>query len=276
MSKYNYEYLEKQIISKLPLDKDSSLFIISLYNDGNIQNYELHFDAEDKDVPEIVQNVKQAILEFFSTFISNPNFDHSNFKNNLNRNVVIGIEMGNGNPNAGVTVFDENKNLLGIFAEHSLVDTGVIFHELFHFASRPANSHQFSRGLKEGYTEALTHRYFTKTKLAYPEDVKYSLELEQIVGQNVMENAYSKGEIIPIQNAIGLEVDDQTFFNFNQSLDLMLGSYQRQNARVPLKNEVQKAKQASLVAQACLDIFAKNSKIAGELSNNMSDTKKIA
>lgn len=145
MSKYKYSYLQEQILNSTSIDKNNPKFIISLY-DGEVHNYQIDLSKDNKE-PEIIQNIKQAILQFINTIVSNPNFDTTNLETNLNKNIIIGIDIKEKDRNAGTTTFDESKNLFGIFADHNLVETGVIYHELFHLASRPKTKHTFPRGL---------------------------------------------------------------------------------------------------------------------------------
>lgn len=250
MSNYKYSYLQKQILNSLSIDKDNSCFIISLY-DTTVHNYQINLFQDDEE-PEMIQSIKRAILLFINTVVSNPNFDTTNLEANLNKNIVIGVEMGDGDSNAGTTTFDESKNLFGIFADHNLVTTGVIYHELFHLASRPKVKHTFSRGLKEGYTEALAHRYFEKEKVSYPDDVSLALELEKIVGRDIMEEAYSKGDVSIIKASLGIEEDNPDFNRFCQSLDLLLGSYYRTNAGNVLLDEGRRVEHAKEVAAISL------------------------
>ncbi len=250
MSKYKYSYLQQQILNSLQVDKDNPRFIISLY-DATVHNYQIDL-SQDNEGQEMIQNIKRAILLFVNTVVSNPNFDTTNLEANLNKNIVIGVEMEDGDSHAGTTTYDESKNLFGIFADHNLVETGVIYHELFHLASRPKTKHTFSRGLKEGYTEALAHRYFQKGKVSYHDDVRYALELEKIVGRSTMEEAYSKGDVSIIKTALGIEGDNPDFNKFCQSLDLLLGSYYRTNSGNALPDEERRVERAKEVADAYL------------------------
>lgn len=232
MGKYNYDVLEKEILKEINIDKNTSSLIIALY-DEKVSLYPLDFEENG---PEIVQSIENAFLHFFNVVTNNPNFDLSNFRKNLNKNLIIGVQMEDEKIDAGTTIFDESKKLFGIFASQNLVDRGVIYHELFHYAFRPDKTTNFRRGLNEGYTEALTHRYFEKTKTSYTDNVDYVLKLEQIIGQNLMEEAYSKGDISIVTKALG-EDNLQTFEKINNRLDLLLGSYYRVNSGNKLPDE---------------------------------------
>ena len=163
--KYNYEELEKEIMKELYVSKDDSSLMVALY-DQKVDLYPLTFDGEN---PKLVEDIGNSFLLFFNTVCNNENFDLTNFRANLNKNLVIGVWQKNVLPDSGTTIYNENKNLFGIFADFNLVSRGVIFHELFHYAFRGDKNNMFGRGLNEGYTEALTHRYFQKSKLAYKE-----------------------------------------------------------------------------------------------------------
>lgn len=81
-----------------------------------------------------------------------------------------------------------------------------IFHELFHMASTNRmitdriqtgfsvikNGVDTGKGLNEGYTDLLAHRYFGHTgyRIGYPLEYQYAYALERIVGQKKMENWY--------------------------------------------------------------------------------------
>lgn len=251
MTKYNYENLEREILKDINVDKNDSKVMIALY-DGKTSVYPFDFSGNG---PILVSDIENAFLNFFNTVTGNENFDLTNFRTNLNKNFIIGVQNEDVNPNAGTTIFDESKNLLGIFADHNLVDTGVIYHELFHFASRPNGGHTFRRGLNEGYTEALTHRYFNKSKVSYPDNVNYALELENIIGQDVMENAYSKGDISFIKDILG-EENMYAFDAFNDKMDLLLGSYYRVNNGKALPDEDKRVLKAKKDLDEYLGFFA--------------------
>lgn len=250
MDKYSYEELERKVLKEVYVDKNVSSLIIALY-DGSVTLYPLDFEGKGF---SIVNDIENAFLLFFNEVTNNPNFDLTNFRMNLKRNLVIGVDMADVKPDAGTTLFDESKNLFGIFCDHNLVDRGVIYHELFHYAFRPNGGTTFRRGLNEGYTEALAHRYFSKEKQAYPDNVHYVLELEKIVGMDVMENAYSKGDIKIIKNALG-EENINVFERFNDKMDLLLGSYYRVNSGKALPDEEDRILKAREVLDECLNIM---------------------
>lgn len=236
--RYTYENIEKAVLKKVCVSKETSNFLVTLY-DYSVSLYSLDFNKKNI---KLVDDVEDSFLLFFSVFTENENFDLNKFRNNLNKNLVIGISMHDDREDAGTTIYNDSRSLFGIYAGDSLVERGVIFHELFHFASYPTN---FRRGLNEGYTEALAHRYFNKVKMAYEDNVYYVLELEKIIGRDVFENAYSCGDINIIKNCIGKDNYD-VFDKINTRLDLLLGSYYRVNNNKALTDEdarVSKAKE---------------------------------
>lgn len=249
MKKYNYEDLEKRILDNIYVDKGDSSVLIALCNE-NVNIYPLDFNGEG---PTIVNNIENAYLHFFNIIMELPNFDFENFRRNMNRNFLIGVSMEQVNSDAGITIFNDNKNLFGIFGDYNLVDRGVIYHELFHFASYPTN---FRRGLNEGYTEILTHRYFNKSKLAYPDNVDYVLKLENIIGQDIMENAYSKGDV-SILSELFDEENYLLFEKINDRLDLLLGSYYRVNSGKKLADEDRRVMKAKADLDAYLSVLVK-------------------
>lgn len=256
MNKYNYEDLEKEVLKNVSIDKNTSAFLVALY-DKNIHLFPLDFNQKNI---KIVDDIQNAFLLFFSVFTENENFALNNFRNNLNKNLIVGVSSYDKKMDAGTTIYNDSKNLFGIYAGDDLVNRGVIFHELFHLASYPTN---FKRGLNEGYTEALAHRYFSKTKMAYNDNVYYALELEKIIGQELMEKAYSCGNINLIKNFIG-EDNYDIFEKINTRLDLLLGSYYRVNNNRPLKDE----KRRVLKAKEELDGYLET------LKNNLTSTRK--
>ncbi|MBR2832946.1 MAG: hypothetical protein IKE75_00650 [Bacilli bacterium] len=247
---YTHEYLEKEIMKKVSIDKTTSNFFITVCGE-NIDTYPLDFNQKNV---KIVNDVENSFLTFFSIFTENENFDLNNFRNNLNKNLVIAVDMNGKNKDSGTTVYNDTKNLFGIYADSTLIERGVIFHELFHFASHPTN---FKRGLNEGYTEALTHRYFNKTKLAYPDNVYYAIELEKIIGKDIMEKAYSCGNINIVKDYIG-EENSYTFEKINTRLDLLLGSYYRVNNNKALEDEQKRVLKAKEELNQYLELLQKN------------------
>ena len=247
---YTYEDLEKEVMGKVTINKDTSDFFVVLCGE-DINLYPLDFVSKDIGLVDYVQN---SFLVFFSIFTENENFDLNNFRNNLNKNLIIGIDMNREKSDSGTTIYNNSRNLFGIYADSSLIKSGVLFHELFHFASYPTN---FRRGLNEGYTEALTHRYFNKSKLAYGDNVHYVLEIERIIGSDVMERAYSLGDVNIIKDYIG-EDNYDIFDKINTRLDLLLGSYYRVNNNRALEDEDKRVARAKEELDGYLDILEKN------------------
>ena len=257
MEKYKFNKLQKKILERMDIDSNGSSFNIVIDN-GNISFYPLSFKTDYDNA--LVNDIKNAIINFTKVIMDNPNFDITNFKNNLNKNIVIGVSMDEF-LDSGDTVYDENRKLFQILADKTLVSSGVIYHELFHLASRPENGHTFRLGLREGYTEALTHKYFSKNKLAYPDNVYYALKLEEIIGGELMESAYSKGDASIIMNVLGSE---EVFNRFNDNMDLLLGSYYRTNRGNELDDEQARASMARKNLDECLDSLRKNVRVSNK------------
>ena len=248
MEKYKFDELQKKILEKLDVDRNGKSFNIAI-EDGDISFYPMDFKADyDND---LVNGIKNSIISFTKVIMDNPNFDIANFRSNLDKNIVIGVSLGDA-LDSGDTIYDENRNLFQILADKNLVSSGVIYHELFHLASRPEGGHNFRLGLREGYTEALTHKYFSKNKLAYPDNVYYSLKLEEIIGSELMESAYSKGDASILIDALG---SDEAFNRFNDNMDLLLGSYYRSNRGTCIDDEEARVNMARRNLEECLDIF---------------------
>lgn len=78
----------------------------------------------------------------------------------------------------------------------------TMFHELFHMAARNGYDTGFertigtnvhNRGLNEGYTDLLTHRYFGNLEeddVGYPIEMTMARMIEEIIGKNIMEKLY--------------------------------------------------------------------------------------
>lgn len=248
MGKYKFDELQKKILERMDIDRNGSSFNVAV-EDGDISFYPVDFKIDCDNV--LVNGIKNSIINFTKVVMDNPNFDITNFKSNLDKNIVIGVSRDDV-LDSGDTVYDENRNLFQILADKSLVSSGVIYHELFHLASRPEGGHTFRLGLREGYTEALTHKYFSKSKLAYPDNVYYALKLEKIIGSNLMENAYSKGDASILIDALG---GAEVFDRFNDNMDLLLGSYYRSNSGTELDDEEVRVNMARKNLEECLDIF---------------------
>ena len=247
---YDYEYLEKELLKKEKIDKSTSTFLMALCNQ-DIDIYSLDFNKKNI---KLVDDIENSFLLFFSIFTENDNFDLNKFRNNLNKNLIICVLMQDCKEDVGTTIYNDSKNLFEIYAGDKLIQRGVLFHELFHFASYPTN---LKRGLNEGYTEALTHRYFSKVKLAYEDNVYYALELEKIIGKEIMEKAYSAGDVNIIKNHIG-KVNYDIFDKINTRLDLLLGSYYRKNRGNVLKDEEERVLKAKEELDQYLELLKQN------------------
>ena len=185
---YKYEYLSDIVLNYTYVSKDNKSFMAVLYQNNDILCFSLN--PKNTDCPDIVKNIQNAFLIFLNTYMSNPNFDQSSLKQNMDKNIVVGVDLDNIDKDASTILYNDNKNLISILGDQNIVKNGNIFHELFHLAFKKETA--FRKGLNEGYVEALTHRYFKKNKLAYSDNVYYALELEKIVGMDNMEEAISK------------------------------------------------------------------------------------
>ena len=253
MGKYKFDELQKKILEKLDVDRNVNSFNIAI-EDGDVSFYPVDFSAYSDN--DLVNDIKNTIISFAKVVMDNPNFDIINFKNNLEKNIVIGVSMDDV-LDSGDTIYDENRNLFQILADKTLVSSGVIYHELFHLASRPEGGHSFRLGLREGYTEALTHKYFSKNKLAYPDNVYYALKLEEIIGSELMESAYSKGDASILVDSLGTA---EVFNRFNDNMDLLLGSYYRSSRGTCLDDEEVRVNMARKNLEECLDLFRESVK----------------
>ena len=251
MEKYNYEEMEKDIEKQIESRNENIL--VALYNQNKTAVYPIEFTKNNN--IEIVNKIEENFLHFINIFNKNPNFDKEILENNLKNKLIFGIDTQKINKDVGTTVYNENKKQFIILSDLNFINDGIIFHELFHFATKTKKN--LPRGLDEGHTEALTHRYFNKTKLAYPNNVKYVLKLEEIIGKEVMENAYSKSDIFLIKEALGKE-KEQILDKYTLYLDLLLGSYYRINSGKALKDEESRVQKAMQILDSCLEKLQEN------------------
>ena len=128
----------------------------------------------------------------------------------------------------GLYSFDKNRI--------DLLTTKSIYHELFHMASsrvifnfaytgfRIYDSNKrksVGMGLNEGYTELMTHRYFSNKRLYNP--YKYETfivnKLEQIIGKEKMEKLYLTGNLIGLIDLLKKYSSKEEVMGFIATLD---------------------------------------------------------
>lgn len=166
-----------------------------------IKDYSIHTD-------KINEKYKDSVIEFSSLLINKfPKDVLINFYNNINSLAIKDnktIILANAN---GLYYSDSNKIVLA--ANKS------IYHELFHMSSnyyyrddktvisrigfcqwsyKDGSRFEIGSGLNEGYTEALTKRYFgTNGEYAY--EVLIAEKLEEIIGKDITEKLYFKADL---------------------------------------------------------------------------------
>lgn len=229
-----------------------TVIISSRVVSSKITNYRIRKDSKVKDLKRVIipeelkindysiqrdkmnEKYKDSIIEFSSLLTNKFSNDVLvNFYNNINRlkirdNKAIFFSGTNG-------VYYPDKNDIVLAADKS------IYHELFHMASsyyyrdekqtisrigfaqwqyKDNSVFDIGCGLNEGYTEALTKRYFG-TNGAYAYEVLIAEHLEQIIGKELMENLYLKADLNGLINELSKYVPKNQISEFFTSFDIM-------------------------------------------------------
>ena len=185
----NYNFLKKNKIYVEQGEGKKTVLILSPFNLRS-KNYK----------------AKQEFIEKLRTFIITlskecPSFNIEQFQNNFKR---IKFKL---------YTDKSNKTSMVIFLKKKckIYNMDSVYHELIHLASiRVEGSVEycglsesyyeygdsFGEGLNEGYTQLIKERYFGQDeRLVYPIEVKVASLIEQLVGQNFMEECFFKADL---------------------------------------------------------------------------------
>ncbi|MBQ9072208.1 MAG: hypothetical protein IJY25_03530 [Bacilli bacterium] len=227
-----------------------------LYN-----TYKIHRDAEIKNVSELkVYEIKQRqtelryekekieydiLLEFLTQLKEKlPNCDYTNLNNNLSsleiKKLIIpgGVYFGRLNKVVAPKIAPKAEKRIATF--HELLHMSSAFYDEnrkilfvgFRQSTVEKNS-SIGRGLNEGYTVLLTERLFEsereklkiKEKESYHFCKFYAEKLEQIVGQDKMQNLYFKSDLLGLIKEIESYDTKQSILEFINTLDFMEKNY---------------------------------------------------
>ena len=189
----------------------------------------------------INKKVKISIAEFINVITSNfPQDFLTNFYNNMHeikvystnykfKNFIHGIEF-NGS-------YYATTNIIKISENDSQYK--ALFHELFHLASstyknniiycgfrqhNKVNSIDVGVGLNEGYTQALTEKFFGNiegVKYSYPFETFVAKIIEEIISQNKMSKYYFTSNLYGLINELELYNSYNNIINFINNLDFL-------------------------------------------------------
>ena len=233
------------------------IFLLPLYTTSKIlSTYTLHKDFQPKDISKVSiplelkkkytkveieqissEKIREAVFEFADVLEKEfPQDALINFYNNVNevkirRNnllFLIGVY--------GVYSSKSNKINCGLLSS--------IYHELFHMASSAFNSESnicyggfnqshlnldskfnIGKGINEGYTELLSHRYFGKKhkiKPTYEFEVVVVEKLEKIVGEEEMKRLYLNANLLGLIENLKQYASEEDIVNFITGVDLII------------------------------------------------------
>lgn len=167
----------------------------------------------------------------------------------------VKTKMVTSTPFAGV--YDTNQNTIEIALDG--IDHECIYHELFHIASRrKTDTHiytGFSRNnteysvvsgtaINEGFTELLAGKYFNKNE-GYQKEQCYVSMLSEIIGFEIMERLYLKGDFDGLIDEFSKYVSEEEVYLFIDFFDKY--SYY----------EMQKDENSKAYIQICVNILTK-------------------
>ena len=250
------EFLSTGLVGKLP---DILIYYgaFSLIK-TNLGDYVLKRGSELKDVKKVLvpEEIKKKYddveinritsLEFreivseFASFLLNnyPEEVLVNFYNNINE-ISVNKGLASLLHGAGAYYHYESNKI-------DILDFSAIYHELFHLASSyydkenniaycgfcqitpdpyfSSNSKEIGRGLEEGYTELLTHRYFGekhKMSWSYLFEVGVARRIEEIVGLEKMERLHLTSNLKGLLEELKKYSSEEEISDFLTSLDLL-------------------------------------------------------
>ena len=189
------------------------------------------------------EKLKDSIMDF-SYFVEKtfPSYNLVNFYNNINNLIITNEELeGKGGR------YNSRTNILEYDSESS------IYHELFHMASSIYKDnisycgfHQASKkyninigkGINEGYTEILTHRFFEKNIYkkykAYENEQDIVSKLEKIVDQERMELLYLNANFYGLISELKKYVSEEEAMSFITMVDFY-STYINSKEQLPFK-----------------------------------------
>ena len=181
------------------------------------------------------KKIEDAVIEFKDFMLEKfPNHSLTNFYNNINEAKIKFSRLSYFTDGSGY--YASKYNTLGVSKYSS------IYHELFHLASAIfdqsrqlacvgfrqhyyiKNSPDIGRGINEGYTEILAHRYFGdkhKMSKAYLMEVNIVKNLEKIVGQDAMETMYLNADLPGLITELTKYTSEKEILKFISNVDFL-------------------------------------------------------
>lgn len=178
---------------------------------------------------------KRCVLKFVSTIEENANFDTTNFYRNFKPDSIIEYRCSPKRSKLGGTyqlgetkrIFKFRRKKTGTIDIYTPKVQESLFHELFHEASscsyedvdcvgfsrikwtnkkRKQYIYRIGIGLNEGYTQLLTERNFYNegVGISYITLVDIARMIEYIVGRDLMERLYSKGDLASLLKELSI------------------------------------------------------------------------
>lgn len=187
---------------------------------------------------------KKNLINFYNN-LDSLKTDEKNFKK---KKFSKSVTAGTYNPKKNEIDISKSKR------EHT------IFHELFHMASSTyKNKIRYSgfsqtkflpvpfsigNGLTEGYTEVITQRYFGPNYCqsdAYEYETFIAGRVEDIVGQEKMEELYLNADLLGLINELKKYNNEKKIMKFISSTDFLLDRFERPKFGVTEKTKIKKS-----------------------------------
>ena len=208
------------------------------------------------DLSHINESEFKNIIEYFANLLIKvfPSYNLTNLYNNINSLIVNDVSLTNKGGR-----YNSKDNTIDVDNKYS------IYHELFHMASSTfvdninySGFHQSSnyykmdigRGLNEGYTEILTHRYFgdkIQGKYgAYLNEIKIAHNLEKIIEQEKMEMIYLNSDLNALIDELKKYSSEEEILNFITMVDFF-SQYMGRKVQLLFKENMIKYSYKSIV-----------------------------
>ena len=108
----------------------------------------------------------------------------------------------------------------------------TIVHELFHYLSRSGiseandmNDGYLGDGLNEGITQELVNEYFSRNDDIYPIGVAYTKALAEIVGKDLILDAYFHGDLNILETGLSGYADEDSVYILLNNIDQATANY---------------------------------------------------
>lgn len=235
---------------KIVLNRD---YVHNIYNSKNLKVSELEKEElfkmleeesglenldDDRDLiltavidnPNLTEEEKQIIYKLVDIIEDNPYINKKTAYANLKKLDIKHIDRDKNVSDDINGAYLPINNEINIYVEDD--DYTILLHEIIHCIFTNSSSYSLPRYLSEGTTELLVDEYFTETPFVeenyYPYEIAMVKILCEMVGPDVVLEAYSTGDMSIICNKLTEVMNEDSAKNYLDLLNKMFEDYNRE------------------------------------------------